>query len=82
MMLEQLVAKVRQGGTLETGRLAAELGAPIELVEAMLEHMQRQGLIEDFVRCTDGCPACSLRGGCLGEAASKIRLWSGSGRPG
>ncbi|MFH1184015.1 MAG: FeoC-like transcriptional regulator [Chloroflexota bacterium] len=79
MMLEQLVAKVRQGGTLETGRLAAELGAPIELVEAMLEHLQRQGLIQDFVRCTDGCQACSLRGACVGEAGSQLRLWSSSG---
>ena len=79
-MLQQLVAKVREGGTLETGRLAAELGASIELIEAMLEHLRRQGLIQDYVRCTDGCQACGLRDGCTGEARSRMRMWSSSGR--
>ena len=73
MLLEKLMARVRGGGTLETSRLAAELDAPLEMVEAMLEHLQRQGLISEYVRCTDGCNGCSLQSGCV--TAPQMRLW-------
>ena len=76
-MLEELMAKVRQGGTLETGRLAAELNASVELVEAMLEHLQRQGIIHDYVRCADACAGCNLQAGCPG--APQVRMWQTKG---
>ena len=73
MMLEQLVAKVRQGGTLETRRLAAELDTSVGLVEAMLDHLQRQGVIRGYIRCSDGCAGCGLQSNCAG--ASEARIW-------
>lgn len=73
MLLEELMARVRSGGTLETGRLAVELNASVDMVESMLEHLQRQGLISEYVRCTDGCDGCGLQTGC--HAAPQMRIW-------
>jgi hypothetical protein len=72
-LLEELMVRVRRGGTLETGRLATELNASVEMIEAMLEHLQRQELISEYIRCTDGCDACGLRAGC--SVAPQMRLW-------
>lgn len=77
MLLEELMSRVRMGGTLETSRLAAELNTPVEMIESMLEHLQRQGLISEYVRCTDGCNGCSLKAGCA--SASSMRVWRGGG---
>jgi hypothetical protein len=72
-MLEQLMNEIRAGGTLETRTLAARLGTSPQLIEAMLEHLQRVGLIQDYVSCGDGCQRCSLRDAC--GKPSAIRLW-------
>jgi len=73
-MLERLVNEIRAGGTLETGALAARLGTTPQLVEAMLEHLQRSGLIQTYVRCSDGCLGCSLQDACR-KTPGAIRLW-------
>lgn len=72
-MLEQLVSEIRAGGTLETRALAARLGTTPQLVEAMLEHLQRSGLIQNYVTCSDGCLGCSLQDAC--KKPGTIRLW-------
>lgn len=73
-MLEKLVAEIRSGSTLETGALSAKLGASPQLVQAMLEHLQRSGLITPYSSCdTSGCQGCGLRSAC-GPHAS-VRLW-------
>jgi hypothetical protein len=72
-MLEELVKEIRAGGTLETGVLAARLGATPQLIEAMLEHLQRSGLILPYVNCGDGCQGCGLRESC--KRPDTIRLW-------
>ena len=78
MLLEKLMTTVSKGGTLETGRLAAELNTPVEMIESILEHLQRQGLISAYVRCTDGCESCGLQSGC--GQAPRMRIWqSGKG---
>ena len=79
-MLENLAARVRQGGTLEICRLAADLHASVELVEAMLEYLQRQGLIRDFNRSTQGCKGCGLRSACSSGNPDGLQLWH-SGAP-
>jgi hypothetical protein len=73
-MLEQLVNEIRAGGTLETGALAARLGTTPQLVEAMLEHLQRSGLIQTYVSCSDGCLGCNLQDACR-KTPGAIRLW-------
>jgi DNA-binding IscR family transcriptional regulator len=74
-MLEQLVKEIRAGGTLETGELAARLGTTPQLIEAMLGHLQRSGLIQAYVGCSDGCLGCSLQDACKKPAPGTIRLW-------
>jgi hypothetical protein len=73
-MLQQLMSEIRAGGTLETGALAARLGTTPQLVEAMLEHLQRSGLIEAYVNCSDGCRGCSLQDACR-KTPGTVRLW-------
>ncbi len=74
-MLEQLVKEIREGGTLETRTLAARLGTTPQLIEAMLGHLQRSGLILAYIGCSDGCHGCSLQDACNKQAQSTIRLW-------
>lgn len=75
VMLEQLVKEIRAGGTLETGALAARLGTTPQLIEAMLDHLQRTGLIQTYVNCVDGCLGCSLQDSCKRPGPGAIRLW-------
>jgi len=74
-MLEQLVNEIRAGGTLETGDLATRLGTTPQLVQAMLEHLQRSGLIRSYSNCGDGCQGCSLQKACAKPDPRAIRLW-------
>jgi len=74
-MLEKLLTEIRSGGTFETGALAAKLGTTPELVEAMLEHLQRAGQIRPYQTCDDACGGCSLRKGC--QHAGGVKLWQG-----
>lgn len=73
-MLEKLIEEIRNGGTLETGELAIKLGASPQLVQAMLEHLQRSGLLRPYTNCdSSGCQGCGLRDAC--GRNSSIRLW-------
>jgi len=74
-MLEQLLKEIRAGGTLETGKLAARLDTSPQLVEAMLEHLQRAGLIKPYINCGDGCQGCGLREACQTQKDITLRLW-------
>lgn len=78
-MLEQLLAEIQSGGTLETSELAARLGTTPMMVEAMLEHLQRTGYILLVPSCTDGCNGCGLKKICqAGSSTSQVRIWQGS----
>jgi DNA-binding IscR family transcriptional regulator len=74
-MLKQLMNEIRAGGTLETNTLAARLGTSPQLVEAMLEHLQRSGFIEAYANCSSaGCQGCDLQDACR-HTPGTIRLW-------
>ena len=78
-MLEKLIAEIRAGGTLETGRLAARLGTTPEMVVALLEHLRMSGYIQEYSTCGDGCQGCNLKNACGSDkGAAKIRVWQGS----
>jgi hypothetical protein len=74
-MLEQLVKEIRAGGTLEIRELALRFGTTPQLVEVMLEHLQRSGLIQTYISCSDGCLGCSLQDACKKPTQGTIRLW-------
>jgi len=63
-MLEKILSEIRSGGTFEVHELAARLGTTPELLEAMLEHLQREGLIQPYQACGDACVGCSLQNEC------------------
>ena len=73
-MLERLVMEIQNGGTFETGMLAARLGVSPQLVQAMLEHLQRSGLIHPYINCDRvDCQGCGLHDACGSPAL--VRLW-------
>jgi len=74
-MLEKLLQEIRAGGTLETATLASRLGTSPQLIKAMLEHLQRRGLIQDYVNCDDGCGGCNVRDACNKQIQSTVHLW-------
>jgi hypothetical protein len=77
-MLEKLLDEIRAGGTLESGRLAALLGTSTQMVEAMLEHLQRAGYLRAYQACGDGCGGCSLKGECkLPQSQHALKVWQG-----
>lgn len=75
-MLEQLMNEIRLGGSLETNRLALRLGTSPELVRAMLEHLQRLGLIKSYTDCAS-CLGCNLQEACAVKPS--VRLWQSKG---
>ncbi len=74
-MLERLLNEIRAGGTLETGALSARLGTSPQMIQAMLEHLQRCGLIDPYVSCETGCQGCGLREACLQTQKDGLHLW-------
>lgn len=77
-MLEQLLAEIRAGGTLEVGALSKKLGASPQLVGVMLEHLQRSGYIRPYETCGDGCGGCSLKAECNhAERVDLLKMWQG-----
>lgn len=75
-MLEKLLAVIRLGGTLEIAKLAARLDTSPEMIRAMLEQLQRQGYIQPYRSCGEGCGGCGLRNEC-----SQHRLDGPASRP-
>jgi len=77
-MLERLLSEIRSGGALEVGALAKKLDASPQLVEAMLEHLQRSGYIRPYEHCGDGCNGCSLKARCSQPRRNTpLKLWQG-----
>ena len=75
-MLEKLLEAIRSGGTFENGALATRLGTSPEMVEAMLEHLQRIGYLQPYQACHESCGGCSLKSACQSTAqADSVRLW-------
>ncbi len=72
-MLQRLLDEIRQGGTLETKTLAARLDTSPQVVAAMLEHLQRLGLIKGYTDCSSGCHGCGLKDSCAVQLS--LRLW-------
>ena len=74
-MLAQLVGKLEAGGTLDTAALSAELGASPALLEAMLEHLGRLGLIRPYTRPSEACGDCGFKVSCGSRLDGGVRLW-------
>jgi FeoC-like transcriptional regulator len=81
-MLEQLLNEIRAGGTLETNALAVRLGVSPQMMQAMLEHLQRSGHIRLYSSCSEGCQGCGLRSSCnIEQRGGQVRLWQDIDEP-
>ena len=79
-MLEKLMHEIRAGGTLETKSLAVRLGISPQMVQAMLEHLERSGQITAYTACADGCQGCSLKSACsVTPHGAQTHLWQSGG---
>ena len=77
-MLEKLLAEIRSGGTLEVHVLAGKLGTTPALVEAMLEHLERSGLLQAYHGCHGACSGCGLKDACQhSDLPRGMRIWQG-----
>jgi hypothetical protein len=81
-MLAQLVGKLEAGGTLDTASLSAELGASPALLEAMLEHLGRLGLIRPYAKSSEACGECGFKASCGGRLDGGVRLWQATSEHG
>lgn len=64
-MLNRLLDLLREGSTRRIVDLAEELGTTPQLVEAMLEDLERMGYVRRLVReCSEACNACPMSGVC------------------
>jgi len=78
MILEKLLAEIQSGGTLEVRALADRLGTTPALVEAMLEHLERSGLLKAYQGCDGACTGCGLKSTCLRpDMPNGMRIWQG-----
>ena len=77
-MLERLMTEIRAGGPLDAAKLAVMLNTSPQMVEAMLEHLRRAGLLTTYenASCSDACQACSLKGFCdPNTKRSAVQVW-------
>lgn len=75
-MLQELLTILRSGGSLEIGALAEKLNTSPQMVTAMLDHLQRMGLLTAAQDCS-GCQlASSCSHGCSGSTAPMWQLRS------
>ncbi|MFW6082434.1 MAG: FeoC-like transcriptional regulator [Chloroflexota bacterium] len=78
-MLNRLLNLLQEGGTHRIGDLAEELGTTYEMVEAMLEDLERMGYVKRAKsECSGACSACPVSDVCAaggsppGRAGTKI----------
>jgi hypothetical protein len=77
-MLERLMTEIRAGGPLESALLAKRLETSPQMVEAMLDHLRRMGMLKTYEQnsCADACRGCSLKGLCdPDKKRSMMQLW-------
>ncbi len=77
-MLEQLLNEIRKGTTTSPIILAERLGTTPEMVEAMLNTLEKMGYLRSISgECKDGtCGGCPVAGFCTSDqrAQPKVRV--------
>jgi hypothetical protein len=75
-MLMHLLALISRGGIQQPSELAAELGVPLSLLEAMLADLGRMGYLRSMADACgpDACRHCSA--GCALAVAAGSPAWT------
>lgn len=75
-MFGLLMDEIKKGGTLEVNQLARKLNTTPQLVEVMIEHLQKSGVVKQYESCLDGCSGCQLSSACDHKKGSGVtHLW-------
>lgn len=76
-MLERLLGEIQEGGTLRPAVLAARLDTSVAMVQAMLEELERMGLLRQMqASCAESaCGGCSLASACSVKPGANGRVW-------
>lgn len=76
-MLEELLNSIKEGGSFDKTFLAKKLNTTPEMVEAMIEHLTRAGLIKNYEPGCSSCDHCALSGACDPEKRKREigHLW-------
>ena len=76
-MLEKLLYEIQSSNvTLQPQTLAARLNISVGMVQAMLENLERMGLIQSMNNdCASTCGGCTLSQTC-GSNFPKSRVWT------
>ncbi|MBN2550753.1 MAG: hypothetical protein JXB15_16430 [Anaerolineales bacterium] len=75
-MLQKLLDEIRQGRVQEVSELAARLDTTPQMVEILLEHLQRSGYLRLYSGCESSCQGCALKNSCTGTNNPGVKLWS------
>lgn len=75
-MLQQLLDILRQEQLQEVSELAARLDITPQMVEALIEHLQRSGYLRAYPGCEGSCQGCALKTACSGANNPGVKLWS------
>ncbi len=73
-MLNQLLDEIAKGDALDIDGLAVRLHTSPGMVKAMLEHLERNGTLAQFLSCGDSCSGCGLAAQCHSNEKGN-RLW-------
>jgi DNA-binding MarR family transcriptional regulator len=71
-MLQELLKLLEDGQTRSLGSLAQDLGTTREMVEAMLESLERLGFVRHVTGCEQSCQRCSIKRACATKSAARI----------
>jgi len=72
-MLRQILGRLSEGGTWTVARLADELEATPQLVEAAVEELARRGYLRPVgTSCTASCASCPLANGCVRSIGERV----------
>ena len=73
-MLETLLKLLQDTRTHSLADLAHALDTSTEMVEAMLQDLERMGYVRQVTGCDQNCQGCSLKGACT--LSSPTRIWA------
>ena len=77
-MFEHLLDEIHEGGTLEVNSLAAKYDTTPQMINAMLGHLERLGVVVPYADCGDGCEGCNASDDCTGKDTGQ--LWQSTTR--
>ena len=74
-MLQQLLQALQTDRTLTTDELAKQLQTTPQMVVAMLEYLEKSGLLKKIEACDEDCGGCQLANICSKNTSPTGKFW-------